>query len=113
MARTIDTQHVKSAPPNAGEREIDVHGHAYSLMARRTEDGSAWIARILRYSMQSSSTLFRRPVLDDRSPIHDKAAIVREFSGTGRTEQEALNDLEGKLRAALTEAVRPDAVGQA
>jgi hypothetical protein len=108
MASTIDTQDVKSASPDAGARVIDVYGHAYTLIARRTEDGSGWTARILRYSMQSDSVPFRRPILDDRSQIHDKTAIVRGFRGTGNTEQEALDDLEDQLRTAIVEAVRPD-----
>lgn len=93
-------------PHNRGERSIDIHGHVYRLTAQRPETGSGWIARILNYSMRSESAQFRHPILDDRSALHDKAAIVREFRGVGANERDALDDLETKLRVAVSEAVR-------
>jgi len=91
---------------NRREREVDFSGHAYRLATGPEPDGPGWTARIVGYSLRAGAAAFQRPILEDRSQLHDRAAILTTFRAFGPTPDAALDVLTTRLLAALSEAVR-------
>ncbi len=95
----------------AAERKVVLHGHIYELVASPRQDDDDWVARVNRYSLTSGASAFRRPILDNRSEIHDQAAILNTMRATGSTANTALADLEAQLHIAVERALRDEGPG--
>ncbi|MDP9364307.1 MAG: hypothetical protein M3Q10_08825 [Chloroflexota bacterium] len=93
------------------ERTFAVSGHVYRLVARPNEQGNAWVARIATYSLLAGAAVPLRPIKDDRSVLHDLAAVVTTERADGPTAEAALSALETRLRAVINDAIRPVASG--
>jgi hypothetical protein len=103
----------KAAPDEAEarpERVIEISGHHYRLTARPLtgDEGSGWVARIAEYSLRAGAEVFRRPVIDSRSQLHDQAAIVVSLREVGPTADAALETLARRIMTAISEATRID-----
>ena len=95
-------------PDHPTEREIDVGGHVYALAALPAGEGAGWLARIERYSLTANAAALQHPILDQRSQLHDQAAIITTVRATGPTAQAALDALAERLRAVVAEATQVD-----
>lgn len=106
-------EHEKSGPlPNFVEKEVEMFRHRYVLRAVPGETDTHWVAHIAEYSLLSGATVFRRPIIDARSTLHDQVSIVSTMRGTGPTAEAALSALAEQLSEAVAEAVRLDTDGR-
>jgi hypothetical protein len=92
-------------------RGIDVHGHPIQLTAAKAPGSDQWTALISRWSLTTTSPLFLRPILDARSVLHDQQAVMATFRESGNTSEAALDALERRVQAAITEAIHFDPEG--
>lgn len=93
------------------ERAFAVGGHAFRLVARPNEQGDGWVARIAAYSLHAGAAVPLRPIKDDRSILHDLAAVVMTERSDGPTAEAVLATLEQRLRSVINDAIRPVASG--
>lgn len=90
------------------QRTVDLQGHVYTLTASPRHGTGDWAARVTRYSLTAGASPFRQAVLDQRSEIHDQAAILNTMRATGETAGSALEELEARLKIAVERALQGD-----
>lgn len=93
--------------------DLNISGHPIQLVAVQDAGSSTWTARISRWTLTTESHIFRRPVLDARSILHDQQAIMETFRETRDTSDAALDALEHRVRTAISDAIRFDPDGSA